>query len=245
MEEEVRLVELFGIVKNHFVTIVSSGLIGLIIASVITFFIAAPQYSSTTNLLVNRTRTEAPIQQTDIDTNVQLISTYKEIIKEPVILDEVREELGLEKSHDELSSEITIGNEEGSQVFSLVVTNEDPYTAALIANAVADSFQQNIDEIMDVDNVRIMSEAAPDMQPVSPNMTVNLLIGLLLGLMIGFTLALISELLDNRVKDERFAKEQLGWTNLGTISRMTENELQSVRHMPKHQVKEFHLKSRI
>ncbi|CZR09053.1 hypothetical protein SAMN04488048_1269 [Trichococcus flocculiformis] len=43
---------------------------------------------------------------------------------------------------------------------------------------------------------------------------------------------MLSEILDNTIKDSRFINEQIGWTDLGAISLMTEKELKdmAVRH---------------
>lgn len=228
MEEEISLIELFKMIKKRINMIMSLGLIGLIIASVFTFFIATPQYNATTQILVNRTTESTEgIQLNDINTNVQMINTYKDIIKGPVILDEVSQRLDDVVTANELSEKIEITTQENSQVFSLTVTDENPYTAAEIANSVAGTFQNEIGNIMNVDNVTIISEAIANISPVSPNTAMNLVIGLVLGLIIGIVLALVSEFLDKTVKDEKFIIDQLGWTNLGKVSEMTDDELKA------------------
>jgi capsular polysaccharide biosynthesis protein len=227
MEEEISLVELFNIIKKRLGLIINLTLGGLLVVAFYTFFIATPEYSSTTQLLVNRTQQTDVIQRSDIDTNVQLINTYKDIIKGPVILDEVREDLTLDLSHSQLSSKITISNETNSQVFSIRVNDTNPYNAATIANTTASVFQENLDEIMNVDNVTIISQAEPNINPISPNHILNLAIGVILGGMIGVGLAFLIEFLDNTVKDEKFIVEELGWTSLGRISEMSADELKS------------------
>ncbi|MDZ7835010.1 MAG: GNVR domain-containing protein [Alkalibacterium sp.] len=80
---------------------------------------------------------------------------------------------------------------------------------------------------MNVDNVTVISEAVPNLKPISPNNVLNVVIGLVLGGMIGVGLAFLLEFLDNTVKDEKFIVENLGWTSLGRISEMTADELKS------------------
>src|SRR5690554_904126 len=99
MEEEISLVELFAIIKKRLALIINLTLAGLLIVAVYTFFIATPEYSSTAQLLANRTQQEEMIQQADINTNIQLINTYKDIIQGPVILDEVRDVMDLDLTH--------------------------------------------------------------------------------------------------------------------------------------------------
>ncbi|WP_161879553.1 YveK family protein [Alkalibacterium sp. MB6] len=224
-EEEISLVELFGILKKRMGWIINATLLGLLLAAVFTFFIATPTFSSTTQLLVNRTQQTEVIQQSDINTNLQLINTYKDIVRGPVILDEVRETLNLSESHASLADRISVSNQDNSQVFSIQVTDENPNNAAIIANTTATVFQENLADIMNVDNITIISQAEPNLNPVSPNNTLNLAIGLVLGAMVGIGLVFLFEFLDNTVKDDRFITEELGWTSLGRISEMTADEL--------------------
>lgn len=245
MEEVISLVEFFEIMKKRMSMIVSLGLVGLIMASAFTFFIATPQYSATTQILVNHTQTGEVIQQSDINTNVQLINTYKDIIKGPVILDDVRETLKFDISHGQLSNKIQIGSQDNSQVFSLTVTDDSPFDAAAIANTVAVTFQENIGEIMNVDNVTIISEAVANISPVSPNTILNLIVGLLIGLLIGMILSFIYDYMDNTVKDEKFIIEELGWTNLGKVSEMSEEELKSEQYGSEHHTESRSARSRV
>lgn len=228
MEEVVSLSELFGFLKKRFAMIISFGLIGLIIASVFTFFIAVPQYNATTQILVNRTTNQTEgIQLNDINMNVQMINTYKDIIKGPVILDQVRKGLGTSLTANQLSSKVEIATQDDSQVFSIIVTDEDPFQAANIANEVALTFQDEIGNIMQVENVTVISDAEPSENPISPNSAINLIVGLLVGLLLGLGTALLIEYMDKSIRDEKFILETLGWTNLGNISEMSAEELKA------------------
>lgn len=247
MEEEISLVELFAIIKKRLALIINLTLLGLLVVAIYTFFIATPEYSSTAQLLANRTQQEEMIQQADINTNIQLINTYKDIIQGPVILDEVREEMNLDLTHGALAGKINIASENNSQVFSIRVNDTDPYVAAEIANTTALVFQENVQDIMNVDNVTIISPAEANLSPVSPNNTLNLAIGLVLGMMIGVGLAFLLEFLDNTVKDDRFIVEELGWTNLGLISEMSADDLKfdEKQALPKYTEKTRSARSRV
>lgn len=227
MEEEISLVEIFGILKKQMGLIINLILIGLILMTVYTFFIATPQFSSTTQLLVNRPQESETIQRSDIDANIQLINTYSDIIRGPVILEPVIEQLDMDETRASLREEIIVTTENNSQVFSLQVTNDNPYDAATIANTTAIVFQESLNELMSVDNVSIISTAEPDLNPVSPNTMLNMAIGTVLGGMIGVGLAFLLEFMDNTVKDESFIVEEIGWPSLGRVTEMTTEELES------------------
>lgn len=226
MEEEISLVELFEVLRKRLSMIIGLSLIGLILAAIFTFFIATPSYSATTQLLVNQTtKNTEGIQLSDVTTNVQMINTYRDIIKGPVILEEVVETLDLKTTVSDLSNQIEVVTQDNSQVFSLSVTGENPYTASDIANATASIFKEEVGNIMNVENVTIISESIPNTTPVSPNNMLNMVIGLLLGTMLGVGAAFLLEFMDKSVKDERFITETLGWSTLGNVSEMSEDEL--------------------
>lgn len=226
MEEEISLVELFEVLKKRLSMIISLSLVGLILAAIFTFFIATPSYSATTQLLVNQTtKNTEGIQLNDITTNVQMINTYRDIIKGPVILEEVLEELNLNTTVSELSNQLEVVTQDNSQVFSLSVTGENPYIVSDIANTTASIFQNEVGNIMNVENVTIISESVPNIIPVSPNNVLNMIIGLLLGAILGIGAAFLIEFMDKSVKDERFITEILGWSTLGNVSEMTADEL--------------------
>lgn len=227
MEEELSLVELFKTIKKRVVLIINMVLVGLALAAAYTFFIATPQFSATTQLLVNRTQDTEVIQRADIDTNVQLINTYSDIIRNPIILDPVIETLNINQTSEQLKDEINITTATNSQVFSLQVTDDNPYAAAEIANTISSVFKENLDSIMKIDNVTIISEAMVNTNPISPNNILNLVLGSLLGGLIGVGVAFLLEFLDTSVKDTKFIVDELGWTNLGSISMMSPKEMES------------------
>lgn len=226
MEEEISLVELFSILRKRLGMIIGLSFLGLLLSFIMTFYVVTPQYSSTTKMVVTKIESSVPsFDAGGIDTNVKLIYTYKDIIEDRIILDDVREELSLDLTHGQLVNKFQIKNDPSSQVFSLTVTDDTPERAAEIANKVVEVFQEKVITIMGVDNVSALSAAIPVEAPISPNKILNLAIGLLLGLMTAIGLAFVLEFLDTTVKDTKFVTDKVGWTNLGSISVMTTEEL--------------------
>lgn len=228
MEDEISLIEMLTILKKRTVFIINSIFIGLALAALYTFFIATPQFSSSTQLLVNRTQETEIIQRSDIDTNVQLINTYSDIINNSIILDPVIASLNLNQSADQLKGKINVTAAENSQVFTLQITDDNPYEAAEIANEISTIFKEDLNSIMNVDNVTIISEATVSSNPISPNNTLNLIIGLVLGAFVGIGSAFLLDFFDTSVKSSNFIVDTLGWTNLGTISKMSPEDLKSI-----------------
>ena len=234
MEEEISLVELFDIIKKHFKYIVLTTLATTVIASIYTLFLVTPMYQSSTEMLVTQSSSEnTVVSQADITSSISLINTYEDIIRNNVILDPVIEELDLDMTTGALRDSITVQSESNSQVFSIRVENENPYQAAEITNATAGIFQERIFDIMNVDNVTIISEATPNMSPASPNNLLNIIIGFLLGAMIGIGLIFLRELTDNTVKSKEQAEKITEWHNLGEVNYFSKEDLVVKTPLPK------------
>lgn len=229
MEEEISLVELFTILKQKRNTILLLSIFGLLLSGVYTFFLVTPTYESSSRIVVNQTQnTSQSITNTDIQTNLNLINTYQSIIKEPIILENVLATTANNITIGELRNKISVQTEANSLVFGISVKDENPYVAADLANAVANSFEEKIGDILDVQSVTILSEAVPNLTSVSPNTIMNLVIGLVIGLFSGVGIAFLLEFMDKRVKDAKII-EELGWTNLGAVLEMSVSEVNETR----------------
>ncbi|HGF8201046.1 YveK family protein [Enterococcus gallinarum] len=228
MEETISLKEIFDILKKHVAAILISMFAGLALASVATFFIITPKYNSQAQLIVKLPRTDAT-NAGDVNTNLLMINTYKDMITGDLVMSTVKDRLeseyDLDKTVSELKGAIQVQQSQNSQMFSIVATDTKPVDAEHIANTTAKVFQENAKDVLDVDKISIISNAQASMTPVSPNNKLNLAIGLVLGMMVGVGLAFLLELLDRTVKDSRFVAENLGFTILGSVPQMTDKEL--------------------
>ncbi|WP_110927024.1 YveK family protein [Bacillus massiliglaciei] len=219
MEETISLKDLFLTLKKRLNLIVVITAIAVMITAIVSFFLLTPIYETSTQLLVNQTKNEEALYNTnEVQTNLQLINTYNVIIKSPAILDDVRKELDLKMTTNALNEKITVSSEQDSQVVNIVVQDEDPAHAAEIADKTAEVFQKKITDIMNVDNVTILTKAEIGEKPVKPQPLLNIAIGLVVGLMIGIGIAFLLDYLDNTLKSEQDIEKILELPVLGVIT---------------------------
>ncbi|KIL49872.1 YveK family protein [Jeotgalibacillus soli] len=243
MEETISLKELFGTLKKRIMMIIVITLVAVSISGAVSFFVITPIYQSSTQLLVNQEKSEQPnLNVSDIQANLQLINTYNVIIKSPVILDKVAEQMDGAFTTGELNSKITVQTERDSQVVNLSVQDPDPYVAAEIANKTAAVFQEEIVNLMSVDNVSILApaEVSPGQSPVSPQPFLNMAIALVVGLMVGVGVAFLLEYLDNTIKTEQDIEKTLALPLLGVIGTMDQ---QITREAPARSSRSAHVRS--
>ncbi|MBM7551676.1 YveK family protein [Thalassobacillus pellis] len=229
MEETISLKEIAEVIKKRFLLIAATTIGAVIIAALISYFFLTPTYEATSQFIVNKNETSenAEFTQNEIRTNIELINTYNVVIKSPAILDAVIEEMELGMTADELRNKLAVSSEQNSQVVAVTVTDPDQARAATIANMIVEVFQEKIPEIMNVDNVSVLSEAEikNTPSPVSPKPMLNMAIAFVLGLMIGVGIAFLLEYLDNTIKTEKDIEDKLGIPIMGIVTHIGEEEV--------------------
>lgn len=226
MEETISLKELFQTLRKRVFLIISVMLIAMIVSGAVSYFVLTPEYKASTQILVNQAKEDQSIYNyNEVQTNVQLISTYSVILKSAAVLNEVKKELDLGISVSALNSKISVESAQNSQIMTVSVTDADPADALTIANTTAEVFEKEIKDIMSVDNVTILplADDQENQSPVSPNPPLNIAIAAVVGLMLGIGLAFLLEYLDSTVKTEQDIEKLLELPVLGAITTIDGN----------------------
>lgn len=230
MEETISLQDIFKTLKKRAALILSISVIAVLIAAIVSFFVLTPIYQAGTQVLVNQKKDDVVQQVTtaDIQSNLQLINTYNEIIKSPAILSIVAENLDLGLTPSQLASKISVSNANNSQVLNVNVQDENYNVAVDIANQVVEVFKEEVPQLMNVDNVNVLSPAVyvENPSPIKPNKMLNIAIALVIGLMLGVGLAFLLEYLDTTVKTEQDVEELIGLPIIGVISPISQQDMQ-------------------
>lgn len=92
MEETISIKEIIGVFRKRLLTLFISTLVGLAVASFVTFFILTPKFSSQAQLIVTLPQSNIT-NVNDVNTNLQMINTYKDMIISDLVLSEVKDQL--------------------------------------------------------------------------------------------------------------------------------------------------------
>ena len=120
MENTMDFTKIWEIIKKNWKLLVLLPIVFLLISLVYTFFIASPKYEASTQVLVNEKEKDKDMMAQQVQSNIQLVNTYSEILKSPRILDEVAKE-HKEYSASQLNKMVSVNTEAESQILNLSV----------------------------------------------------------------------------------------------------------------------------
>lgn len=219
MEETIDLIKAFTTLKKNMKYLIILPIVFLVLSILITFLFMTPKYSTSTQVLVNQKETDNQMMAQQVQSDLQLVNTYSEIIKSPRILDKVSKNLKGKYSSNEISGMLTVSNQTESKILNITVENESRENAGKVANEIANVFSKEVKDIMNVDNVSILSKADNNGSKVSPKPLINAVVGVFLGLIVALIIIFLKEILDKRIKTEEDVEEQLNIPVLGIIQK--------------------------
>ena len=152
-------------------------------------FFVAPKYSSSVLLYVNNKslslgQIDVSMSASDLSASQSLIDTYIVILNSRETLEEVAELAGVEYSYEQIKGMVTTAKKEGTEIFEVIVTTEDPYEAQHIAACISEILPDRIEEIIDGSSMRIVDEAVVNTSKVAPSITRSAIKAFAIGVLI-------------------------------------------------------------
>ena len=231
MEEEISLLDLWKLFLKHFKTIFFMTLLGIIVSVVVTKVFITPLYKSKAELIVNQeSNSSQTIQYNDLQTSINLINTYKDIIQSESLLTEVSQKMGGQVTAEQLSDSIDVEQSQNSQAFEVSATLPDPKLAQEVVDNVVTSFQETLKGIYGdkISNIYLLSSANYNPVAVSPRTILSALIGMVLGGALSLLVVIVQELSDTTVKNEDFLNG-LGMIKLGEVYSISKEDRKKAR----------------
>ena len=216
-EIEIDLGEVFHLVISKLGVIILSGILLGVLSIIGTMLFITPKYESTTKIMVLNKQDNNTLTSADMQTSTQLTKDYAELIQSRTVLEGVIAQLNLDMTYKEMLNKVSVETSSDSRIVSISVTDEDPYTASEIANAVRDMAAEHIQSVMDIEAVNVVDTANIPNEKASPSLAKNGVIGGLLGVIIAMAAVIIIYLTNDTIKAEEDVERYLGLSVLGSI----------------------------
>lgn len=234
---ELDIRELLSIVQKRIKLILFMTIFAGLFSLLLSIYYITPVYQASTQILVNNSENELNGYRTsDIDRDLKLVETYSVIIKSPRILELVLQRLDLGTSLQKLTEIVAVSRVKNSQVISITVQDESYENAVLVANTIAEVFQQEITKIMKVDNVQILAVAKAESypSPIKPKPLLNVVLAIVGGLMVSSITIFLLEYFDKYLHNERDVERVLRVPVLGNIPISLEGTPRFEKKNPRH-----------
>jgi capsular polysaccharide biosynthesis protein len=149
-------------------------------------------------------------------TGERLARTYANIVETNNVADRIVNDLDGQVAIEDVR--ISAEPVEDLELLWIAARNEDPERAALIANSAPNALESFIRQSEAVaDEVIVVEAAGVPSTPVAPRLILNLALAFLLGLILNGALALLIEVLGDRIHDADEVERVTGQPVLGSV----------------------------
>lgn len=223
--KEIDVKDFFDIIKNGFWII----LVMTILST------SAGYFMSDNDTLLYQTETRIII-----GSDSEYMKTLMVMIKDPLVMEEVKENVQLSRSSESIASQVDVMRIDDSQVIKITVTDTDPGMAVAIANATAEAFKTKAVDILEFEEVQLLSSAKENSFPINGgNQNRTIIVALVFGFIAGIGLVFVLNSLDETIKKDREIEAILGVPVLGIVTKIKIKRKRREKEIQKHRKMEI------
>lgn len=211
--EEIDLKSFWQYYKKYTLGIIIVCLVFLIVALVYNIAFKTPMYSTSTTILLVKNETadkDDTINQNDITLNQKLVSTYRQIIKSRLVLEQVIDKLELNYSYEKISNEVSVTAVEDTEIIRVTVTDDSATNACKIANEIASIFDKEVKQIYNINNVSIIDVALVPSEPSNDHVIRDGILAVLIGFVFCSGIIFVIFYFDDTIRDTETMENDLG-----------------------------------
>lgn len=220
VENKLDLHIIIGHLKRRWKFVLSIITLFILLAAVVHHF-STPKYEAKTDLFVNYRGTgQTTLQSTDIEMSLRLIETYKSMLKSDRMLEKVLVSLGeTNYSKQEVFNLITIETGSDSQIITILAQEKTAQKAVELVNTYAIVFQEEVESLMNLNNITVLSEASETtgVKEIQFPPYLIYLVACLIGIIISTLLIIVQEFYSSKVSTARKIEGMFHLSNIGVI----------------------------
>lgn len=215
-ETEIDLLELLYQFKKRLWIIVLAVLIAAAGSGLFTHYLIQPLYSSTSKLYILTSSTSIT-SLADIQIGTSLTVDYIQLVQSRPVVDQVIENLNLNRTYEELLEQMDFSNPSNSRILVITAKDPDPVLAKDIVDEFANVSKERISAIMKTEEPTVVEYGYMEDRPVSPSLKKNTAIGGLLGAVLAMGIIAVMYLVDDTVKTAEDVEKYLGLNTLTSV----------------------------
>ena len=200
--EEINIRDFFSYLKRYVWAIVIIAIAAICGVAAYESMIKKPIYQARTTVVIAKSdeSESSAVTLNDINASQKLVTTYAEIAKSELVLNQVIDNLRLQDTVKELSKNIIIKPVDETSILSITVKDPTARLSATIANEIAKVFAEEVVKIYKIENVTQLSIAAIPENPSNNTTTRDLVLAVAVAVFSVVGFAFLKFYLDDTVK---------------------------------------------
>jgi capsular polysaccharide biosynthesis protein len=200
---DISVERLVVLLLKHKFLIMGSGVLGLVLALILSTFMLNKKYESSVKLYVYTPSLEqqTPVQDMNALNYAQkIVNTYIEMLSTRVFYRKILEETALTYSETDLTNMIKFEALNQTEVFMVTVTSPNPEDSEGIARAISSLAPKVIADIQENAYLKIVDPAILNPIPSSPKVRTNLAIGFGVGVGLTVVFVFLKDMFGDKIK---------------------------------------------
>ncbi len=217
--EEINIRDFFSYLKHYILAYVIIGVLAIGGVAIYDTMFKKPIYQAKSTVVIAKSDTteNSAVSLNDINASQKLATTYSEIAKSELVLNQVIENLGLHTTVKELSKNLTIKPVEDTAILSITVKDPTARLSASIANEIATVFSKEVTDIYKIENVTQLSVAVTPETPANNTLMRDLALAAVITVLAVTGFAFLRFYLDDTVKYSDDVEKAVGMPITGRI----------------------------
>ncbi len=214
------LLELLTLLRKHLKLVVLMPITCMVVMGLVSVLMMGDTYTARTDMYVLASSSDdasTAALSSDLSASQMLTNDVATLLQSDRVMNDAADRVGLDDLDD---YEIQVSSETTTRVITLSVTGSDPQGTANVANALAKSISDVAQEVMNVESVNVIDEAATPEAPSGPNRLLYVAVAAMAGLFASVAIVVLMDVIDTRVRSAEDVEEMLGLPVIGRIPEM-------------------------
>ena len=214
---EINLIDLFYYFLRRLWIVVLVTVLFAAVTLICCEFLITPKYTASARVYVLNRSSENSLVYSDLQSSEKLTSDFEVLITGRNITSVVIEELGLDMTHSELASKISVSSPNDTRVLQISVTDQDPQLAANVINHILSVADEQIVPVMGIDAMNVVYDASVPTAPSSPATKQDMLLAGALGFLLTSIILVVRFASDDTIRTEEDVSKYLNLSTMGVI----------------------------
>ena len=180
------LLELLQIIRKHLKLVIALPIVFALVTVLVSWTMLSNTYTASVSMyvLANSSNSQSNTSlSTDLSASQMLTNDVSELIQSERVLNQTANQLGM--TVEELESyDLEVTSSTTTRLITIAVTGDTPNSAAAIANGLANTTNTVAQEIMDIEAVNVIDQAATPDSPSGPPRTMYVAVAFLAGIFV-------------------------------------------------------------